>query len=136
VQASHYDSRTGSGAGLAVLRNGQRSAWRTLPKATIGNLLIRDDANTDIAAMLQILVELDDMLPKQFAPAIAIEPTSLVRIGQRSDLTSNTASMPMSNTKNIRIDAEESLTIGELSRSATTVAEEMVERVTARFPQY
>lgn len=136
AHTSHYDSRAGKGAGLAVLRNGQRSAWRTLPKATIGNVLIRDDAIADVAAMLRILVGLDDMLPEQFAPAIGIEPTDLVRIGQRSDLTSNSASMSMSNTKNIRIDAEESLTIEELSRSATAAAEEMVERVIARFPQY
>jgi hypothetical protein len=136
AQTSYHDSRTGRGAGLAVLRNGQRSAWRTLPKATIGNVLIRDHAITDIAAMLQILVGLDDMPPEQFAPAIGIEPTDLVRIGQQSDLTSNSASMPLANTKNIRINAEESLTIGELSRSATTVAEEMIERVIAKFPQY
>lgn len=136
AQASHYDSRTGSGAGLAVLRNGQRSAWRTLPKATIGNVLIRDDAIADIAAMLLILIELDDMLPEQFAPAIGIEPTSQVRIGQRSDLTSNSASMSMSNTKNLRVDAEETLTIRELSHSAAAVAEEMVERLIAKFPRY
>jgi hypothetical protein len=136
AQVSHYDARAGTGAGLAVLRNGQRSAWRTLPKATIGNVLIRDDAIADLAAMLRILVELDGMLPEQFAPAIGIEPTSLVRIGERSDLTSNSASMSTSNTKNIRIDAEESLTIGELSRFTTAVAEEMAERVIARFPHY
>ena len=136
AQASHYDFRAGTGAGIAVLHNGQRSAWRTLPKATIGNVLIQDDAIADVATMLQILIGLDDMLPEQFAPAIGLEPADLVRIGQRSDLTSNSASMSMSNTKNVRIDAEESLTIGELSRSATAIAEEMVERVIARFPQY
>ena len=136
AQASHYDSRAGTGAGLAVLRNGQRSAWRTLPKATIGNVLIRDDAITDIAAMLQMLVGLDDMLPEQFAPAIGIEPTDLVRLGERSDLTSTSASMSMSNTKNIRIDAEESLTIEELFRAATAVAQEMVERLITKFPRY
>jgi SEFIR domain len=134
AQASHYDSRASRGAGLAVLRNGERSAWWTLPNATIGNVLIRDDAIADVAAMLRILVGLDGMLPEQFAPAIGIEPTSLVRIGERSDLTSNSASMSMSNTKNIRIDAEESLTIGELSRSATAVGEEMVERIIAGSP--
>ncbi|MFD5823846.1 SEFIR domain-containing protein [Lentzea sp. NPDC060358] len=136
AQVSHYDPRTGSGASLAVVRNGQRSAWRTLPKATIGNVLIRDDAAADIATMLHLLLELDDALPDQFAPAIGIEPTNSVRIGHRSDLTSNSASMSMSNTKNIRIEAEESLTIGDLTRSATAVAQEMVERLITRFPQH
>ncbi len=136
AQASHYDPRTGMGAGLAVLRNGQRSAWRTLPKATIGHLLIRDDAIADLAKMLRVLVELDSVLPKQFAPATGIEPTSLVRIGERSDLTSRSASMSMSNTEHLRIDAEEALTVTELSHSPTAVAEELIERVVARFPRY
>src|SRR5262249_12983848 len=82
-----------------------------------------------------ILVGLGDMLPEQLAPAIGLEPTSLVRIGQRSDLTSNSAPMSMSNTNHIRIDAEESLTIKELSRFGTAVAEEMVERLIAGFPR-
>lgn len=136
VQASHNDSRAGRGAGLAVLRNGQRSAWQTLPKAMMGNVLIRDDAIAGIAAMLGMLIGLDDTLPAQFAPATGIEPTSLVRIGQQSDLTSNTASMPLSSVENIRIGAEECLTIGELSRAATAVAEEMVERIITKFPRY
>jgi hypothetical protein len=135
VQVTQYDPRSGTGVGLAVLRNGQRSAWRTLPKATIGKVLVRDDAIADITAMLHILIGPDNLLPEQLAPAIGIEPTSLVRIGQRSDLTSNSAPMPMSNTNHIRIDAEESLTIAELSRFGTAVAEEMVERLIARFPR-
>lgn len=135
VQVSQYDPRASTGAGLAVLRNGQRSAWRTLPKATVGRVLVREDAVADIAAMLRILVGLGNVLPEQLAPAIGIEPTSLVRIGQHSDLTSNSATMPMANTNHIRIDAEESLTIAELSRFGTTVAEEMVERLIARFPR-
>jgi hypothetical protein len=136
VQASHYDSRAGRGAGLAVLRTGQRSAWQTLPSATIGSVLIRDDAIRGVAAMLRILVGLDSTLPERFAPAIGIEPTSLVRVGQRSDLASRSASMPMSNSKNIRVDAEEALTIRELSLSAPAVAEELVERVIAKFPRH
>lgn len=52
-------------------------------------MLIRDDPIADVAAILRIPVELDDVLPEQFAPASAIEPTDLVCIGQRSGLTSN-----------------------------------------------
>jgi replicative DNA helicase len=58
-----------------------------------------------------------------------------VRIGQRSDLTSTSARMSMSNSNHIRIDAAESLTVAELSRFGATVAEEMVERLIARFPR-
>lgn len=44
--------------------------------------------------------------------------------------------MSMSGTKNIRVDAEESLKIGDLSRFTAAVAEELVERVIAKFPRY
>lgn len=136
VQVSYYDSRTGVGAGLAVLRNGQRSAWRTLPHGCIGSVLIRDDAVATISTLVEVLLGLDDALPERFAPTVGIDPTTLVRIGERSDLTRNSASLPMAGTSGIRIGAEESLTVVELSRLTTAVAEEMVERVIAAFPRH
>lgn len=134
VRVSYYDSHAGVGAGIATLRNGQRSAWQTLPRAQIGSVLIRDEAVATISTFIEILLGLDHALPERFVPTAGIEPVSLVRAGERGDLTSNSASVPMTTARHIRTDAEETLTTDELSRLGHLVAKELTERIVAAFP--
>src|SRR6266508_4235527 len=96
---------------------------------------IRGGLVTGVQTCALPIFGLDDALPERFAPTVGVNPTTLVRIGERSDLTSNSASLPMAGTSGIRIDAEESLTVAELSQCTTPVAEELVERVITAFPR-
>ena len=73
----YHESRTDAGAGLAALRNGQRSAWQALPRAQIGSVLIPDEAVATISTMIEVLLALDNALPDRFVPTAGIEPVDL-----------------------------------------------------------
>jgi hypothetical protein len=83
-----------------------------------------------------VLLGLDGALPERFAPTVGIDPVTLARIGEQGDLTSNSGTVPMGGTSSLHLDAEESLTVGELSRLTSAVAEELVERLIAAFPKH
>lgn len=131
---SRDTSRAGEG-GLAFLRTGQRSAWTVLRRGRIGTVLIRDDVVSGIQLMLSALAELSSSLPEQVVPVAGISPADLVRRGDHVDLTSTTASLPMSGTSDVRLRADEAVSASDLVAMTGQVAVELAERLLARFPE-
>jgi hypothetical protein len=126
------DRRSGE-SGLAVLRGGQRTCWFALPSANIGWILDRADLTAKITERLDLLLRISLPLPDSFAPAIALEPVSLTRLGRLSEATATSASLPHNPPKRIRIDTEEAFLVEELRRSTQAVAEELAARLAVAF---
>ncbi|MEU4523481.1 SEFIR domain-containing protein [Amycolatopsis sp. NPDC024027] len=126
------DGRSGE-CGLAVLRGGQRTCWFALPSATIGWILDRDDLTSKLTERLNLLLQIGLPLPDSFAPAIALEPVSLTRLGRLSDATANSASLPINPPERIMLGTEEVFRIEELRHSPRAVAEELAARLAVAF---
>jgi len=125
----------GLAGGVALLRDGQRSAWLGLPRGRIGSVLIRDEAVDKVTRLVSALLALDAPLPHAMVPTAGIDPVSLVRVGEVSDLTSNVGSLTMNPRNQIRLPAEEWLTVAEINGHTAAVATELVERLLATFGQ-
>lgn len=126
------DRRTG-GCGLAVLRGGQRTCWFALPSANIGWILDRADLTSKLTERLDLLLRIGLPFPDSFAPAIALEPVSLTRLGDLSEAGANSASLPLSPPERIRVAPEEAFLVEELHRSRQDVAEELAARLAVAF---
>ncbi|MFJ6677404.1 toll/interleukin-1 receptor domain-containing protein [Actinosynnema sp. NPDC091369] len=119
--------------GIAVLRSGQRLTWSGLPKATLGRVLIRADVVSRIADSLRVLMSLDLPEPVRVAPAVALEPLSMTRIGTRQDLTASSAPLHMTQPPHLRLPTEEEFTPAQLRAEAEDVAQELTSRLFATF---
>ncbi|WP_410596471.1 SEFIR domain-containing protein [Amycolatopsis sp. lyj-23] len=126
------DWRTGE-CGLAVLRGGQRTCWFALPSANIGWILDRADLTSKLTERLDLLLRISLPAPDSFAPAIALEPVSLTRLGNLSEVTANSASLPLNPPERLRVAPEEAFLVDELRRSRQDVAEELAARLTVAF---
>lgn len=122
--------RSGEG-GIAVLRGGQRTCWFALPKGAIGWLLDRDDLALQLADRLDLLLRIDLPHPAKFAPAIALDPVSLTRLGTPAEASATRAPLPLGVPERIRVDADDVYTSAELARSPHGVAEELTARLVA-----
>jgi hypothetical protein len=135
VMVSSREPYNAGAGGMAVLRNGQRSSWMTLPQAQLGSVLMRDGVVRMIRTMLSALVGLAPSLPEKVIPTAGIDPVRLVRLGDESDLRSGIVSMPMFRRSVLRLSADEHLTAAELSGMTDQVAVELAERLIAEFPE-
>jgi hypothetical protein len=122
------DSRAGE-CGIAVLRSGQRTCWFGLPRASVGWLLDRDDLALKIAGGLDLLLRIGLPLPGEFAPAIALEPVSLTRLGKLSEPEASGTSFSLNFPERIRFGTEEAFPVEELRRASHAVAEELAARL-------
>ncbi|MET8758810.1 SEFIR domain-containing protein [Lentzea sp. NPDC004782] len=135
VMVSSQEPYSSGGGGMALLRNGQRSAWMRLREARLGSVLIREDAVSNIKTMLTALVQLNPALSANVVPVVGIDPVLFVRRGDLSDLTSNSASISMFNRSALRLRADEYLAAAELTGMTEQVAVELAERLLAEFPE-
>ncbi|WP_432985882.1 hypothetical protein [Dactylosporangium sp. CA-233914] len=120
-------------AGLAVARDGQRSAWRPLPSDALGAVLDEDDVLQRLTGMLESLTSLDLPATGRYAPALGIEPAAMVAQGRVGDMPRRQASLGFSQPASVRVPAEESVSAEDLRRHAHDVAAELTARLLAAF---
>ncbi|ATE55285.1 toll/interleukin-1 receptor domain-containing protein [Actinosynnema pretiosum] len=123
----------GEAGGLAVLRNGQRSAWTPVPRAVIGHVLVPEDCVVAVHQLLVTLLDLDVPEQSEVAPTIGLAPPAGVRVGTREDLTRTSGAYPLIGQESIRLPASESLRVSEVRAHTAAVAEELVERLISRM---
>jgi hypothetical protein len=120
-------------SGLVVHRTGQRSAWSALPHGQLGAVLIREDVEKRLADLIGALLSLDLPVPPRFAPAVGLEPLSLVRIGTWADLTANSGRLHPGLPAHLRIPAEEAYTAEHLRGAVGEIAEELAAHLIEAF---
>jgi hypothetical protein len=119
--------------GIAVFRNGQRTAWVPLIKASLGTIVNRDYARENFTQILALLTNLALPLPATLAPTAGLEPASMVRDAPVSDASSGSVSMRSVQAPSVRLPCDESLTSEEVLGMAEAVADELAVRVLARL---
>jgi hypothetical protein len=121
-------------AGLAVTRDGHRSAWSSLPRDTLGSILDRHDLVPRLNMLLQALVRVDGPLPTRFAPAVGISSVAMVTEGAIAQMPRTTAGIHMQlRGKHIRVPAKESVPARLLVDDAIEVVEELAAGLLAEF---
>lgn len=125
--------RTDRASGLAVLRNGQLTAWVPLLAANIGFIINTAYAQEKFASLLDLLTGLGVDTAAPLAPAVAVEPLQLVREAPASDASASSASLDFAHSPPARVTGEDSLTREEIVSSPEAVAVELAARLTARL---
>ncbi|MCS7479236.1 hypothetical protein ACFFQW_03615 [Umezawaea endophytica] len=110
--ASAFSSRSG----IALRRNGLRSAWAALPR---GAAPVEDDVVDRLEDLMTALLALDLPVPDRVAPVVAIEPLDLVRAGTGQEQGWTTAT------------AEEDFAVERLRATVHDVAEDLAARLLA-----
>jgi hypothetical protein len=123
-----------SGAGLAVTRSGQRSAWTGLPHDDSGAILDRDDLEIRLRGLLDALLRVPAPAPEGFGVALGIETGGLVvsegpAHGDGATVRSRVSAAPL------RLPPDAVLARHELARRGSAVADELVERLLLTFRQ-
>lgn len=116
--------------GLAVTRDGQRSAWFPLPRLEFGAVINRGDLARQVRDQLALLAGLAMDRPAGMAPAIALDPVGLVRERDRSCAP---AAFPFPTTARLRIEPEDTVPFGALVTDPGEVADELAARLLARL---
>ncbi|MDG5807963.1 hypothetical protein P9869_36015 [Streptomyces ossamyceticus] len=124
-----------SGAGLAVTRSGQRSAWTGLPHDDSGAILDRDDLAIRLRRLLDALLRVPAPAPEGFGIALGVETGGLVvsegpaHAAPHETVRSRVSAAPL------RLPADGVLARHELARRGSAVADELVERLLLTFRQ-
>lgn len=118
-------------AGLAVHRDGQRSAWAPLPRDDLGAVLGLDDLVGRIEELLNLLAVIDLPAPIQAAIAVGVEPSSLIAEGRIVEMPCSRATMGSRREPHIRIQPDDVLPYTDLLNHGRDVAEGMAARLIA-----
>lgn len=124
-----------SGAGLALTRTGQRSAWTGLPHNDLGAVLDRDDLAVRLRALLDALLRVTAPRPDGFGIALGVETGGLLLSEGRADATSHPTVRPRVSAAPLRLLADDVLAWNELARLGGAVADELAERLLLAFGQ-
>lgn len=129
--ARSTDHRTGP-SGLAVLRNGQRSAWSPLPKDMLGAILDPDDLMGRLTQLLRLLTSIDLPAPKRVAFAVGIEPAALLADGRVRELPrSHVVGALLA--RHVRVPPKDVISYLELIGNPAGIADELGARLHAVF---
>ena len=121
------------GAGLAVDRFGQRSAWEVLPHDMLGSVLDGGAVTARLTDMLVILTGLNIPSPPRYAPAVGVQPVTSVTLDNVNAMPRHQASMNLSAPLFVRVPPEESLPADHIGLLTREVAEELTARLLAAF---
>lgn len=77
-------TRTEDAAGLLITREGQRTAWLTLPNDGLGSVVDPKQLVARVARVIQLLVELDAPLASRYGFTATVRPESMVIVGDAS----------------------------------------------------
>lgn len=131
VVVSVADAR-GRSAGLAITKSGQRSAWESLPHPGLTYVLDEEHTRQRIAALLALLVAIDEPSAPSYAPAAAIENTRMVTVERLSEVNPNSAGLRMSDAP-IEVVPEEAVTAAMVARNGSELADELTARLVYSF---
>ncbi|MEV7307890.1 MULTISPECIES: hypothetical protein [Streptomyces] len=120
-----------SGAGLAVTRTGQRSAWSGLPNDRWGAILDRNDLAVRLRGLLDALLRVPAPESDGFGIALSVETGGLVV----SEGPVHTSVRPRLMAAAPRLLADEVLVRHELASRGGAVADELAERLLLAFSQ-
>ncbi|MFG3248883.1 hypothetical protein [Streptomyces sp. NPDC048187] len=118
-----------SGAGLAVTRTGQRSAWTGLPRNEWGAVLNRDDLATRLRGLLDALLRVPAPGAEQCGIALGVETGGLVV----STGPVHAEARPRRTAGPLRLPADKVLSRQELASRGSAVVDELVERLLLAF---
>jgi hypothetical protein len=135
VVAALTDQTRGSdGAGLAVTRAGQRSAWVTLPHDGLGSVLDPAEVESRTAALLDLLCRLPVETPRSVGFALKVEPTLSLTIGSADILGQrSSATMSFALRSPEGVAADDTLDFTAVSAATPAVAEELIARLLANL---
>jgi nucleoside phosphorylase len=133
--SSHGDPAaviSADGTGLAVTRSGQRSAWKPLPKDTLGAVLDPADTAGHLAALLSVLLRIEVPSPAEAGLAVGVTPSIPVSEGRVSDLPRKAARLRTSMSP-VRVLAADVLPFACITARPGDVAEELCARLFLAF---
>ncbi|MCZ7424116.1 5'-methylthioadenosine/S-adenosylhomocysteine nucleosidase [Micromonospora sp. WMMA1949] len=133
ARAVSTDHRAGP-EGLFLGRNGQRSAWKPLPRDTMGALLDESWLTDHLAALITTLIRFSLPHAARYAPALAVSPANMVTIGRADQLSRTQASGFLIRDK-LEVPPEESVPADDLDSLASEVAAELTARLLLAFRQ-
>jgi hypothetical protein len=117
--------------GVAVTRDGQRSAWFPLPRpAEFGAVFDRVHVVDRLTERLTALAGIATDRPTNVAPAVALDPVGLVREGH---LDRPPSSFPFPAVARLRVEPEDTIGHAELVAHTREVADELAARLVGRL---
>jgi nucleoside phosphorylase len=121
-----------AGNGLAVTRDGQRSAWMPLPKDTLGAVLDPADIADRVSTLLRVLLQIEAPCPAEAGLAVGVTPAILLAEGDVSALPRKLARGRTSMTP-VRVPAADVLARARITACPQDVAAELTARLFLAF---
>lgn len=117
-----------AGAGLAVQRDGQRTAWLALPQDRLGAVLDPDDLIERLSALLAAVVQINAPRAPEIGLAVGIMPWEPYSSGSVDELP-RTTTRALSSRRPLRVPADDALLFGYLDSRRRDIAEELAARL-------
>lgn len=118
-------------SGLALTRNGQRTAWASLPRDMFA-ILDPDHLPGQVATLLRALASLDAPTTEFVVPAVGIEPAGMLSLGRVGEQRS-TWQMGLTMPAHLRPAAEDALPAAFLGPRLDDIAAELAARIVAEY---
>ena len=128
-------NRSAVAAGIAIGRNGQRSAWTALPRSDYGTSIpVRETLRDHVATLLSLLLKLDVPSPESAAPGVGLEPLGVFHGEPSRDGFGGGRPMKFLQAEHIRIPATDSpVPLQDLRTRTAEVADELAARLATAF---
>ena len=119
-------------AGLLVTRQGQRTAWITLPHDMLGGVLDPSQIRARVARVVQLLMSVDLPVAERYGITARIHPSRSLMVGDASIVGSrNSASMGMGFEDRFPTPMPDTVRGEGIAQNSDALAEELVARVVA-----
>lgn len=120
--------------GLILTRYGQRGAWLSLPRDTLGSVLDPEILGARLSSTLALLAEIDVSTAPRYALTALVGPTMMLTIGDSATIGQRTsASLGMGRKTVVELPIEDSVNVEDIKRNSSEIAAELVARLIARF---
>jgi Domain of unknown function (DUF4062) len=131
-----YTWAEGQRSGLRVDRNGEVTAWRPLPRDTMGVVIDQRQLEDDLAGLVRLAGDLGANRSSEVALAVALDPLEMMAVeGDAAELGRRTRatlpSMPSNNP--VRVDPEEAIASSSLAAASADLAHELALRLIHGF---
>ncbi|MFF2080832.1 5'-methylthioadenosine/S-adenosylhomocysteine nucleosidase [Kitasatospora sp. NPDC058162] len=120
-------------AGLAVYRDGQRSAWQPLPGDSLGAILDPEHLVEQIAGLLRALLAVPVVAAETVALAVGVDPANMLSEDTVGPVERNRATMGFPHREHLRVEADDSLAWRAVQDNTADVAEELAARLLQAF---
>jgi hypothetical protein len=119
-------------AGILVTRQGQRTAWITLPHDMLGGVLDPSRIKARVSRVLQLLVSFDLPIAERYGVAARIHPSRSLMVGDSSTVGSrSSASMGMGFEDRFPTPMPDTVRGQAIAAHSDELAEELIARVVA-----